>query len=89
VDNEWTRVLAQGILPKARFRHTSEVRHTVLPVCTGASCKTFHMCYQVIRDKMYVLGGSDNIEDVCDGIRGLGMSVLSLDSYRFVVNTTG
>jgi hypothetical protein len=47
------------------------------------------MCYQVIRDKMYVLGGSDNIEDVCDGIRGLGMSVLSLDSYRFVVNTAG
>jgi hypothetical protein len=25
VDNEWTRVLAQGILPKSRFRHSAEV----------------------------------------------------------------
>jgi hypothetical protein len=47
------------------------------------------VCYHVFRDKLFVFGGSDNMVVVCFVFGGVGLSVLSLDFYRFVVNTTG
>ena len=32
---------------------------------------------------MFVLGGCDTIDDICEGRTGLGLSVLSLDSCRW------
>lgn len=61
MDLEWNEYVTSGILPRGRYRHTSEISN----------------------GKYYILGGTDNATDICDGKNYLSIHELNLETLQW------